>query len=67
MLAKGQTDRAKDLTDQISDWDTRLALRKSTLTAKFTKGLVESTTEQIGYGAKEEVITEEEYEYKAKP
>jgi flagellar hook-associated protein 2 len=36
VMAKGQTDRAKDLKAQISDWDTRLALRQSTLTAKFT-------------------------------
>lgn len=40
---------------------------KDTLTAKFTKGLLETTTEQIGYKSSEEVITEEAYEYKTKP
>lgn len=38
---------------------------KDTLTAKFVTGL-ESTTEEIGYSAKEEVETEEPYEYRVK-
>ncbi len=32
----GQNSTIKDLQDSISDWDTRLALRKDTLTQQFT-------------------------------
>jgi flagellar hook-associated protein 2 len=35
-LAKSQDSEAKDLTARIADWDTRLALRKDTLTTQFT-------------------------------
>jgi len=38
---------------------------KDTLTAKFLNG-VESTTEEIGYSAREEVYNEEPYEYRVK-
>jgi flagellar hook-associated protein 2 len=36
MLANGSDAAAKELTDRISDWDLRLALRKDTLTRQFT-------------------------------
>ena len=36
LLAKSQDTRASDLTQQIADWDDRLAQREATLTAKFT-------------------------------
>jgi hypothetical protein len=39
---------------------------KDTLTAKFAKGLEAPTTEAIGFGMTEEVITEEELMYKTK-
>ena len=35
LLANGQDTRAKDLTKQISDWDTRLASRQASLTKQF--------------------------------
>lgn len=34
-LANGQDTRVKDLQKQINDWDVRLALRRTTLTAQF--------------------------------
>ena len=34
-LANGQDTRAKDLQTQVDDWDVRLALRRTTLTAQF--------------------------------
>jgi flagellar hook-associated protein 2 len=36
LLAKSEDSRATDLTSRIADWDTRLALRKDTLTRQFT-------------------------------
>jgi flagellar hook-associated protein 2 len=36
LLAKSQDTKASSLQDQIDDWDTRLALRKETLTKQFT-------------------------------
>ena len=36
LLAKSSDASAKDLEDRIADWDTRLALRKESLTRQFT-------------------------------
>ena len=36
LMAKSEDDRATDLTKRIEDWDTRLALRKETITRQFT-------------------------------
>jgi flagellar hook-associated protein 2 len=36
LLAKSSDSTAKDLEERIADWDTRLALRKETLTRQFT-------------------------------
>lgn len=36
LLAKSQDARATDLTERIADWDTRLAMRKDTITRQFT-------------------------------
>jgi flagellar hook-associated protein 2 len=36
-LIKGRQSEARDLTNQISDWDTRLSSRRATLQATYTR------------------------------